>query len=661
MRAAEPPPLPAAGSLLSAEDLFLFNEGTHYRLHDKLGARVVTRNGTMGVQFAVWAPNAHYVAVVGDFNRWDAGQHALAQHGTSGVWEGFVPGIGQGLIYKYHIASKFNGYTVNKADPFGFMHEVPPKTASVVWPLDYEWGDTDWMATRAKRNSLNAPISIYEMHAGSWMRVLDEGNRSLTYRELAPILSAYVKRLGFTHVEFMPIMEHPFFKSWGYQTTGYFAPTSRFGTPQDFMFLIDHLHQEGVGVILDWVPSHFPTDEHGPGYFDGTHLFEHADPRQGFHPEWKSAIFNYERHEVRAFLISNAAFWLEKYHADALRVDAVASMLYLDYGRKDGEWIPNEHGGHENLGAVAFLRQLNSEVYKSFPDTQTIAEESTSWPMVSRPAYLGGLGFGMKWDMGWMHDTLNYLKLDPVFRKHSHTALTFRGMYQYAENYVLPLSHDEVVHLKGSLLTRMPGDDWRRFANLRLLLANQWTQPGKKLLFMGGEFGQWEEWNEESSLQWHLIAPGSPHEHIQRLVTELNRVYAANPALHEGDCKPEGFEWIDANDADQSVVSFLRKGTSPGQFALVVFNYTPVPRLNYRVGVPGGGVWNEILNTDAHEFGGSGHGNFGAVRADPIPWAGHGQSLVLTLPPLGALILAPAAGPAREPAAPADATTTRPR
>ncbi|MBX3357265.1 MAG: 1,4-alpha-glucan branching protein GlgB [Phycisphaeraceae bacterium] len=632
-------------SLLGADDLHLFNEGTHYRLYDKLGAHLVRSGGESGVQFGVWAPNARYVAVVGDFNGWDRGRNPLKPRGSAGLWEGFVPGVAAGARYKFHVASRENSYTADKADPFGAMHETPPNTASIVHGLEYAWGDAAWMRDRGSRQTLRSPMSIYEVHIGSWMRSDEgDGTRPLSYRELAPRLADYVKSLGFTHVEFMPVMEHPFYGSWGYQTTGYFAPTSRYGTPQDFMFLVDHLHQNGIGVILDWVPSHFPSDEHGLGYFDGTHLFEHSDPRQGFHPDWKSLIFNYSRHETRAFLISSAVFWLDKYHADGLRVDAVASMLYLDYGRRTGEWIPNRFGGRENIDAVEFLRQLNSEVYRSFPDVQTIAEESTAWPMVSKPVYVGGLGFGMKWDMGWMHDTLGYLQQDPVYRKFAHNSLTFRSMYQFAENYVLPLSHDEVVHLKGSLLSRMPGDVWQKFANLRLLLALQWLEPGKKLLFMGGEFGQWGEWNHDSGLDWALASPGSPHDRVRALVTQLNRLHRELPALHEFDSQPQGFEWIDANDADQSVISFLRRGAGTDELAVAVINCTPVVRRNYRIGVDRAGIWREVLNTDAMEFGGSGQGNMGQVEAAPVPCLRRPFSLNLTLPPLAALLLTPERG-----------------
>jgi 1,4-alpha-glucan branching enzyme len=508
----------------------------------------------------------------------------------------------------------------------------------VVWDRHYHWGDDEWMAARAARNAFDAPMSTYEVHLGSWMRVPEEGNRSLGYRELAPRLADYCRRLGFTHVEFLPVMEHPFYGSWGYQTTGYFAPTSRYGTPQDFMYLIDILHQAGIGVILDWVPSHFPTDEHGLGYFDGTHLFEHADSRLGFHPDWNSYIFNYGRNEVRSFLLSSALYWLSTYHADGLRVDAVASMLYLDYSREPGDWIPNAHGGRENLEAIGFLQRMNQDVYGLHPDTQTIAEESTSWPMVSRPVYVGGLGFGMKWDMGWMHDTLEYLAHDPIHRRFHHNQLTFRGMYAFTENFVLPLSHDEVVHLKGSLLEKMPGDDWQKFANLRSLFAYQIAQPGKKLLFMGGEFGQRHEWAHDSSLDWHLLDQPL-HAGVQRCLADLNHLYAATSALHELDMDPGGFEWIDANDSEASVISFLRRGRTPGDEVVFAANFTPLTRSNYMVGVTADGFWQELLNTDAADYGGSGAGNMGGVDALPIPLHGRPFSLNLTLPPLGCVFL----------------------
>jgi 1,4-alpha-glucan branching enzyme len=619
---------------LSAQDLYLFNEGTHSRLYQKLGAHLMARDGAEGTYFAVWAPSARRVAVVGDFNGWQPDRHVLRPRESSGIWEGFIPGLGPGTVYKYHIDSHFHGYSVEKADPFAFFHEVPPRTASVVHGLDYAWDDGDWMAARRKANSVRAPMSIYEVHLGSWMRVPEEDNRPLTYRELAPKLAGHVRRLGFTHVEFLPVMEHPFYGSWGYQVTGFFAPTSRYGTPQDLMFLIDYLHQQGIGVLLDWVPAHFPTDEHGLIYFDGTHLYEHADPRQGIHPDWHSAVFNFSRHEVRSFLLSSALFWLDHYHADGLRVDAVASVLYLDYSRKEGEWVPNEFGGRENLPAISFLQRMNEEVYRNYPDVQTVAEESTAWPMVSRPTYLGGLGFGLKWDMGWMHDTLEYFRLDPIHRQYHHGRLTFRSMYASAENYVLPLSHDEVVHGKGSLLARMPGDAWQQFANLRLLFGYMWATPGKKLLFMGGEFGQGREWNHESSLDWHQMGL-EPHAGVQRWVMDLNRLYREERALHEGDCQPWGFEWVDCNDASTSVLTFLRQSGS--ESVLVVCNFTPVVRHGYGVGVPHGGYWRELLNGDGREYGGSGVGNEGGVAASDEPLHGRPWSLALTLPPLAAV------------------------
>jgi 1,4-alpha-glucan branching enzyme len=623
-------------TLLTDDDLYLFNEGSHLRLYDKLGAHLLTVDREAGTYFAVWAPSAEQVFVMGDFNGWNKSSHPLGQRGQSGIWEGFVPGVKSAAIYKYRIVSRHKGYRVDKADPLAFHSETPPKTASIVWDLDYEWGDEDWLENRRVRNALDSPIAIYEVHLGSWMRASEDGSRSLGYRELAPKLAEYVKRLGFTHVELLPVMEHPFYGSWGYQTTGYFAPTSRQGTPQDFMHLVDCLHQNGIGVILDWVPSHFPTDEFGLGFFDGTHLYEHGYPQKGFHPDWDSFIFNYGRHEVRSFLLSSALFWLDKYHADGLRVDAVASMLYLDYSRKKGEWMPNEYGGNENLEAVAFLRRLNEEVYRAHPDVQTIAEESTAWPMVSRPTYVGGLGFGLKWDMGWMHDTLEYITKDPVHRRYHHNELTFRMIYAFNENFALPLSHDEVVHGKGALLAKMPGDDWQKFANLRLLLGYMYSQPGKKLLFMGGEFGQWREWHHDESLDWHL-AGFDRHACLQKWVEDLNWLYRSEPALHELDCVPAGFEWIDASDADNSAISFIRKGKSDDDVMLVVCNFTPVPRYNHRVGVPRGGFWIELLNSDAKEYWGSGEGNLGSVEAAPIRFHGRPHSLNLTLPPLAAV------------------------
>lgn len=637
-----PPSIPVRHdvTLITADDLFMFNEGSHFRLYDKLGAHRLTVDGMDGTCFAVWAPDAEGVFVIGDFNGWNRSSHSLMPRGSSGIWEGFIPGVGQADTYKFHIVSRYHGYEVAKADPFAVHAENPPRTGSKIWDLDYQWQDQDWMAQRKARNAQDAPISIYELHPGSWKRVVEDGPRWPSYRELAPLLADYVKQLGFTHVEFLPVMEHPFYGSWGYQVTGFFAPSSRYGTPQDFMFLIDHLHQQGIGVILDWVPSHFPTDEHGLIYFDGTHLFEHSDPQQGIHRDWNTAIFNYGRDEIRSFLISNALFWLDKYHVDGLRVDAVASMLYLDYSRKEGEWVPNQYGGRENLGAIAFMRRLNEEVYRSFPDVQMIAEESTAWPGVSRPTYAGGLGFGLKWDMGWMHDTLEFLKHEPVHRQYHHGQLTFRMIYAFTENFVLSLSHDEVVHGKGSLLNRMPGDVWQRFANLRLLFGYMWTQPGKKLLFMGGEFGQWNEWNHDTSLDWHLLDQ-PPHQGVSRLVGDLNRLYRHEPALHQLDLDPAGFEWIDGGDYAHSVLTYLRKGKSKGDVLLVACNFTPVPRFNYRVGVPRGGLWREVLNSDAADYGGSGTGNLGVVEAAPIRSHGRRHALNLTLPPLGVVVLKP--------------------
>ena len=624
-------------SLLNDDDLYLFNQGSHFRLYEKLGAHLIAGENT-GTYFAVWAPDAEQVFVLGDFNQWHRDSHALMPKGQSGIWEGFFPDMGKGALYKYRIVSRFNGYRVDKADPLSIFNEVPPKTASIVWDLDYTWGDREWMASRHQRNRLDKPMAIYEMHLGSWRRIEQEGNRSLSYRELAPQLADYLQKLDYTHVEFMPVMDHPFFGSWGYQITGFFAPSGNFGTPQDLMYLIDYLHQRGIGVILDWVPSHFPSDEHGPAFFDGTHLYEHADSRQGYHPEWNSFIFNYGRNEVRSFLISNALFWLDRYHADGLRVDGVASMLYLDYARKDGEWVPNKYGGRENIDAIDFLRRLNAAVYEHFPDTQTIAEESTDWPMVSRPTYVGGLGFGLKWDMGWMHDTLQYMCKEPVHRRYHQDKLTFRMLYAFHENFVLPLSHDEVVYGKGSLLGKMSGDDWQKFANLRALYGYMYAQPAKKLLFMGGEFGQWREWSHDGSLDWDLV-DYPLHSGVQQWIRDLNRLYRSEPALHELDCEPAGFEWIDCGDAESSVVSLIRKGKSTANLVLMVCNFTPVPRQEYRIGAPHGGFWREALNSDATEYGGSGMGNGGGVDADPWPQHGRPFSLALTLPPLSVLFL----------------------
>jgi len=620
-------------TLLTEDDLYLFNEGSHFRLYEKLGAHPLTVNNRPGTYFAVWAPNARQVSITGDFNGWDGSNHLLQHQEQSGMWAGFIPAVGKGTIYKYHIVSRYKGYTVDKADPFATLNEIPPKTASIVWDLEYAWGDQEWMEQRREHNGLDDPMAIYELHLGSWKRVAEDGYRSLSYREMAPQLVDYIRQMGFTHVEFMPVMEHPFFGSWGYQITGYFAPTSRYGTPQDFMYLIDSLHQNGIGIILDWVPSHFPTDEHGLGYFDGTHLYEHEDPKKGFHPDWKSYIFNYGRSEVQSFLLSNALFWLDKYHADGLRVDAVASMLYLDYSRKVGEWIPNEHGGRENIEAIAFLRKFNEAVYNNFPDVQTIAEESTAWPMVSRPTYLGGLGFGMKWDMDWMHDTLQFISRDPIHRKYHYNNLTFRMLYAFNENFVLPLSHDEVVHGKGSLLSKMPGDEWQKFANLRLLLGYMYSQPGKKLIFMGAELGQWREWNHDGSLEWHFL-DYQRHAEVQSWVKALNQFYRSEPTLYELDFNPAGFEWIDASDALQSVISFVRKGKSTDDILLVVCNFTPTTHLSYRIGVPRGGFWRGVLNSDSSDYGGSGQGNPATIRAEKTPWHGRPYSIEITIPPL---------------------------
>ena len=624
-------------TLLADQDLYLFNEGRHYRLYEKLGSHFMTVDGEEGTSFAVWAPNAKEVFVTGSFNGWDPGSHPLRTKGVSGIWEGFIPGIMRATTYKYHVVSRLNGYRYDKSDPFAFYCEVSPDTGSVVWDLWYDWEDGEWMKDRGGKNGAGSPISIYEMHLGSWMRVpAEEGGRMMTYRELAPRLADYLTKMNFTHVEFLPVMEHPFYGSWGYQVTGLFAPTSRYGTPQDFMYLIDTLHRHGIGVILDWIPSHFTKDGHGLNYFDGTHLFEHADPRQGHHPDWDTQIFNYGRKEVQSFLLSSAYFWLDVFHADGLRVDAVASMLYLDYSRKEGEWIPNRYGGRENLEAIAFLRRFNEDVYRGRQDIVTIAEESTAWPMVSRPTSLGGLGFGMKWDMGWMHDTLVYMGHDPVHRKYHHDMLSFRMVYAFSENFILSLSHDEVVHGKGSLLGKMPGDAWRKFANLRVLYGYMYGQPGKKLLFMGGEFGQRREWNHDDGLDWHILAEPA-HAGLSRWVEDLNALYRREPALHELDFDPAGFEWVDSHDAEQSVLTFLRKGRSTGDILLVVINFTPVPRRNYRVGVPRGGVWREVLNSDAREYGGSGQGNIGGADAVPVPAHGRPHTLTITVPPLAAV------------------------
>jgi 1,4-alpha-glucan branching enzyme len=620
--------------VLTDQDIYLFREGTHGRLYTELGSHA-TADGS-GVRFAVWAPNASDVAVIGDWNGWNADSNKLAPRSDhSGIWEGTVPGVQHGQAYKYRITSHVGGYRVEKADPFATFSELPPATASRVWNLDYAWHDGSWMASRAARNGLDAPMSIYEMHAGSWRR---KDGSFLNYRELAHALADYLNATGFTHVELMPITEHPFYGSWGYQTTGYFAPTARYGTPQDLMYFVDHLHSHGIGVILDWVPSHFPSDQHGLVYFDGTHLYEHADPRQGFHPEWNSAIFNFGRNEVRSFLVSSALFWFEKYHIDGLRVDAVASMLYLDYARKEGEWIPNQFGGRENLRAIEFLRILNQAVYRDYPSATMMAEESTAWPMVSRPTDAGGLGFGLKWNMGWMHDTLAYMQTDPIYRKYHHGRLTFSLIYAFNENFVLPLSHDEVVYGKGSLIGKMPGDDWQKFANLRALYGYMWAHPGKKLLFMGGEFGQRREWTHDGELEW-WVSDLPEHAGIKRLIGDLNRVYRREAALHQVDFSPAGFEWVEVDNAEMSIIAFLRKSAGGGAPLLVVCNFTPLPRDNFLVGVPARGLWREVINTDARDYGGAGWGNLGAVESVPVGSNGRLESVKLTLPPLSTLIL----------------------
>ncbi len=629
---------------LNENDIYLFQEGTNVRLGEVLGAHVASERG--GTQFAVWAPNARAVSVIGDFNGWQRNMSRLSPAG-GGIWQGLLPGVEAGSRYKYFVESKNGEYSADKADPFGFLQETPPRNASIVWDLTYEWGDRQWMESRRLSNSLEAPISIYEVHLGSWRRVAEQGNRWLSYAELACQLIPYVKEMGFTHVEFMPVMEHPFFGSWGYQITGFFAPTSRYGTPQDFMRLIDEFHQNGIGVILDWVPSHFPQDEHGPGYFDGAHEYEPADPRRGVHADWNSFIFDYSRNEVRSFLLSSAMFWLDKYHADGLRVDAVASMLYLDYSRPEGQWLPNQYGGRENLEAISFLRRLNEDVYRAHPDIQTIAEESTAWPMVSRPVYLGGLGFGLKWDMGWMHDTLQYMSQDPLFRKFHHHELTFRAIYAFNENFVLSLSHDEVVYGKRSLIGKMPGDDLQKFANLRLLFCYMYGQPGKKLLFMGDEFGQWSEWQHEGSLDWALLN-FAPHAGLRLLVGDLNRLYRTEPALQTAENSAASFEWIDVHDAEKNVLSFLRNGHSAEEVIAIICNFSPVPRGSYRIGVPRKGFWKELLNSDANVYGGTGKGNFGGVETVPIPLHGRNYSITIDLPPLASVFFRWESVPGRE-------------
>ncbi|WP_026935242.1 1,4-alpha-glucan branching protein GlgB [Christiangramia echinicola] len=623
-------------SLFSDFDISLFKAGKHYRLYEKFGAHIMEVNGEKGVYFAVWAPTAKSVSVIGDFNYWLEGEHPLnVRWDESGIWEGFIPGVEKGAKYKYKIQSNNNDMNLEKADPYALKCEHPPNTASIVWDLDYKWKDKKYISKRKDINGLDKPYSIYEVHLSSWRKNMDE-HRSLTYSEMADELVSYVKEMEFTHVEFMPIMEYPYDPSWGYQLTGYFAPTSRFGTPQEFMELMDAFHKAGIGVILDWVPSHFPEDKHGLGMFDGSHLYEHPDPRKGYHPDWKSLIFNYGRNEVRSFLISNAIFWLDKYHVDGLRVDAVASMLYLDYSREDGEWEPNEHGGRENLDAISFVRDLNTEVYRSFEGVQTIAEESTSFPMVSKPVDLGGLGFGMKWMMGWMHDTLEYFKKDPIYRQHHHNDISFSMTYTFTENFALPLSHDEVVYGKKSLLGRMPGDEWQRFANLRLLYSYMYTHPGAKLLFMGAEIGQYEEWNYNTSLDWHLLEH-EPHQGIKKALTDLNKLYKSRPALHEKQFSAEGFEWIAYDDSQNSVLSYLRKGNDPKDTLVIVCNFTPTVLKDYSLGLPSKGKLKEVFNSDDKKYWGSGMRNK-PVKIEKNSFHGKDYSAKISIPPLGTVV-----------------------
>jgi 1,4-alpha-glucan branching enzyme len=629
---------PDSFSLFSDFDIHLFRSGKHFKLYEKLGAHRVTFKNQEGTYFAVWAPNASAVSVIGNFNYWNNNDHKLSPRwDESGIWEGFFPGIGKGEVYKYAIHSNTGEY-LEKADPFAFYAEIAPNTASIIWDHDYKWNDKVWLQQRKKDASKPKPYSVYEVHMGSWKRKWDDGGRSLSYKELAVDLVNYVKESGFTHVEFLPVMEHPFFGSWGYQLTGYFAPTSRFGAPQEFMELIDAFHQAGIGVILDWVPSHFPGDAHGLYKFDGTNLYEHADPRKGFHPDWSSYIYNYGRNEVRSFLISNALFWLDVFHADGLRVDAVASMLYLDYSRKEGEWIPNEYGGNENIEAINFLKEFNEVVYSNFPDVATIAEESTAWPGVSKPTYLGGLGFGQKWMMGWMHDTLSFFKQDPIHRKYHQNEITFSIMYAFTENFMLPLSHDEVVHGKGSLLGRMPGDEWKKFANLRLMFSYMFTHPGTKLLFMGGEIGQSSEWNHDRSLDWHLL-DYAPHQGIHKIIKDLNQLYKSEPALYEFSFEEKGFEWIDYSDRENSVMVFMRKGEKREDALIMVCNFTPETRSLYRIGVPFRGTWTELFNSDDLKYGGSGVLNSGLLYTTPVKYHNKDYSVSITLPPLGISIL----------------------
>jgi 1,4-alpha-glucan branching enzyme len=625
--------------LLTDYDLHLFSEGRHYRAYEVLGAHLRRSDDVEGVQFAVWAPNALRVSVVGDFNGWDGRCHPMRNRGSSGLWELFIPDLPEGTIYKYEIRPQDQEVSFLKADPYAFAAELRPKTASIVCDLGrYAWGDQEWLEARAAQDLLAGPIALYEVHLGSWMRVPEEGGRWLTYHELAAKLIPYAKEMGFTHLELLPVAEYPFDGSWGYQTTGYFAPTSRHGRPEDFMAFVDACHQGGLGVILDWTPAHFPDDPHGLAWFDGTYLYDHEDPRLGYHPEWHSRIFNLRRVEVRNFLVNSALFWLDRYHLDGLRVDAVASMLYLDYARQPGEWIPNRFGGHENLEAAEFMKELNVVAHKEYPGVLTIAEESTAWPGVSHPTYLGGLGFSLKWNLGWMHDMLEYFSLDPVYRKYHQNNLTFGLVYAFSENFVLVLSHDEVVYGKRSLLDKMPGDHWQRFANLRALLGYMYGHPGKKMLFMGAEFGQWQEWNHDESLDWHLLEY-EPHQGLQRYVRDLNKLYRFEPALHQVDFDWPGFQWIDFSDADHSVVAFLRRAKNPNDFIVFVYNFTPILQTGYQLGVPEPGFYCECLNSDAAIYGGSNKGNNGGVQAEAVPWHGMPYSVSLTLPPLAGLWL----------------------
>ncbi|RCT54528.1 1,4-alpha-glucan branching protein GlgB [Winogradskyella sp. KYW1333] len=627
-----------AHSLFTDFDIDLFKSGKHYRLYKKFGSHMTTVNGVEGTYFAVWAPSAKMVSVVGDFNYWLEGDHKLnVRWDGSGVWEGFIPEVGKGNVYKYKIHSHHNDIKTEKADPYARRCEHPPNTASIVWDDNYKWKDTKWMKKRKVHNALNAPYSVYEVHLGSWKKQLEE-NRFLSYKELSDDLVKYVKEMNFTHVELMPVMEYPYDPSWGYQLTGYFAPTSRFGYPEEFKLLVDKLHQNDIGIILDWVPSHFPEDTHGLGFFDGSALYEHPDKRKGYHPDWKSLIFNYGRNEVKSFLISNAIFWLDQYHADGLRVDAVASMLFLDYSREDGEWEPNMFGGRENLEAISFMREMNEAVYSTYPDVQTIAEESTSFPMVSKPTSIGGLGFGMKWMMGWMHDTLQYFAKEPIYRKHHQNDLTFSMTYAFTENFMLPLSHDEVVYGKRSILGRMPGDEWQKFANLRLLYSYMFTHPGTNLLFQGAEFGQSEEWNFQQSLDWHLLQY-APHNGVQALIKDLNILYKNEPALYEKQFSGEGFEWIDYNDSENSVLVYIRKGNDESNDLVIACNMTPVPRENYKMGVPRKGKLKEIFNSNLKKYFGSGEYKNKVQSTKPESWQFRDNSIDVNIPPLGAVVL----------------------